>query len=134
MASKNRRSVTLERSVEAGEPTEDDITDSYVHVQVGGGRREPSPAVVTPTRLRSKITATGRDIGLIRDASFCRSQMLPPVTPPQLTTEMDIDNPFLSEPLVHSLNVPFNSVAQESTTVGPPSRSTHKNICDQGAW
>jgi len=118
MASKNRRSVTLERSAEAGEPTEDNsITNSYVHVQVGGSRWEPSPVVVMPTRLRSKITATGRDIGLIRDPSFLRSQMLPLVTPPQLTPEMDIDNPFLSDPLIHSLNVPFHSVAQELTTV-----------------
>jgi len=133
MASKNRRSVTLERSAEAGEPTENDsITDSYVHVQVGGSRREPSPVVVTPTRLRSKITATGRDIGLIRDASFRRSQMLPPVTPPQLTPEMDIDNPFLSDPLIHSLNAPFHSVAQESTTVRP--LSTNKKNCDRGVW
>ena len=97
MASKKKWSVTLEHSVEPGEPTEDDITDSYVHVQVGGGRWEPSPIIVMPTHLRSKITATGKDIGLIRDATFHRSQMLPLATPLQLTAEMDIDNPFLSE-------------------------------------
>ena len=134
MASKKRWSVTLEHSVEPGEPTKDDITDSYVHVQVGGGRREPSPIIVTPTHLRSKITATGKDIGLIQDATFRRSQMLPPATPSQLTAEMDIDNPFLSEPLMHSPNVPFNGVAQELTTVRPPSRSTNKKISDQGVW
>ena len=70
MASKKRWSVTLEHSVESGEPTEDNITDSYVHVQVSGGCQEPSPIVVMPTCLRSKITATGKDIGLIQDVTF----------------------------------------------------------------
>ena len=70
MASKKRWSVTLEHSVEPGEPTKDDITGSYVHVQVSGGCRELSPIVVMPTRLHSKIMATGKDIGLIRDMTF----------------------------------------------------------------
>lgn len=64
------RSGTLEHSMEVDSFTEADnisalSTDDYIQVQVGGGRREPTPVIVTPTRLRQKIKATGRDTGLV---------------------------------------------------------------------
>jgi len=139
MTSKDRRSATLEHPVKAASLTEaDDIpafsTNDYVHVQVSGGRRELTPPViVTPTRLRQRIKATGRDTGLVRDASFRRSQLLPPVTLPQTTAEINVDDdPFLSEPIMQPLKVPSNGGAQQSTTIQPPSRSTNVSVCDQG--
>jgi len=70
MSSKDRRSATLPHSMEAASLTDaDDVhalsTDDYVHVQVGGGCWVSPPVIVTPTRLRQRIKATGRDTGLI---------------------------------------------------------------------
>ena len=141
MTSKERRSATLERSIKAASLTEaDDMptfsTDDYVHVQVGGGRRELSPPViVTPMCLCQRIKATSRDTGLVRDASFRQSQLLPPVTPPHTSTDMQMDDdPFLSEPIMQLLEVPSNGGAQQSTAVQPPSRNTNVSICGQGMW
>jgi len=139
MTSKDRQSATLEHPIEAASLTEaDDIptfsTNDCVHVQVGGGRQELTPPVIiTPTRLHQRIKATGRDTGLVQDASFRQSQLLPPVTLPQTTTEINVDNdPFLSESIMQPLKVPSNGGAQQSTTIQPPSRSTNVSVCGQG--
>ena len=52
----------------------------YMQEQYGGGRRHESPLVeLTPTRLRSTIKATHRDVGVVRDAAIRRqeTQLLP---------------------------------------------------------
>jgi hypothetical protein len=54
-------------------------------VQVGGGRRAAStPPPITPTRLRSKMTPTAKDSGLIGTAAARRAQ---------LTMAQDADGP-----------------------------------------
>ncbi|KAI5999187.1 hypothetical protein EDD15DRAFT_2193869 [Pisolithus albus] len=84
-----RQSGTLECSTEMDVFAESDT-------QIGGGCREPSPVIVTPTRLRQKIKATGRDTGLVREASFRRSQLPKPATPPSASKDTTIDDdPFL---------------------------------------
>ncbi|KAI6104056.1 hypothetical protein EDD16DRAFT_245589 [Pisolithus croceorrhizus] len=98
------RSGTLEHSMEVDSFTEADnisalSTDDYIQVQVGGGCREPTPVIVTPTHLQQKIKATGRDTGLVRDASFRRSQLPKQVTLLPATKETCTDDdPFLSQP------------------------------------
>ncbi|KAF8425355.1 hypothetical protein L210DRAFT_877870, partial [Boletus edulis BED1] len=47
----------------------------YVAEQVGGSHRSHSPAIQTPTRLRTRIKATARDNGLIRGAQDRRARM-----------------------------------------------------------
>ena len=125
MPSNNRRSATQEGSVETDPLTEPDdmssSSDNYVHVQLGGRRRQLSPPViVTPTHLRPRIKATGRDTGLVRDATFRRSQLVTQAAPPQAITDTGDDNPFLSEPLMQQLKMSSNDVAQQLTTIQPP--------------
>jgi len=128
MLSKDRQSATLPHSMEAAS-----LTDDYVHVQVSGGHRVLPPVIVTPTCLCQRIKATGRDTGLVQDASFWRSQLFTPVTPPQTSTENNIDDdPFLSEPILQPLKVPSNAGAQPPTTIQPPSRSMNISVCNQG--
>ncbi|KIK16567.1 hypothetical protein PISMIDRAFT_15735 [Pisolithus microcarpus 441] len=94
-------------------------SDDYLQVQVGGGRREPSPIIVTPTRLHQKIKATGRDASLVRDASFHRSQLPKQATPlPTSKETTTCDNPFLSP----SNSEPFRDTAP-SVAKGPPKSS-----------
>ncbi|KAG0706005.1 hypothetical protein DFH29DRAFT_1077381 [Suillus ampliporus] len=49
----------------------------YVHEQLGGGRRQATPPELTPTRLRSKIRATSRDAGVVKEASIRQAHQLP---------------------------------------------------------
>jgi hypothetical protein len=49
----------------------------YVHKQLGGGRRQSSPPELTPTRLRSRIRATSRDAGIVKEASIRRAHQQP---------------------------------------------------------
>ncbi|KAG1835365.1 hypothetical protein DFJ58DRAFT_847448 [Suillus subalutaceus] len=45
----------------------------YVEEQFGGGRRyEAPPAELTPSRLRTRLKATVRDVGIVKDASARR--------------------------------------------------------------
>jgi hypothetical protein len=45
----------------------------YMQEQYGGGRRCATPPVeLTPSRLRTKLKATSRDVGLVKGASICR--------------------------------------------------------------
>ncbi|KAG1873296.1 hypothetical protein C8R48DRAFT_669895 [Suillus tomentosus] len=45
----------------------------YIEEQFGGGRRyEPPPVELTPSRLRTKIKATARDVGVVKGASARR--------------------------------------------------------------
>lgn len=96
-----RQSGTLECSTEMDAFAESDSvslysSDDYVQAQIGGGRCEPSPVIVTPMRLRQKIKATGRDTGLVQEASFRRSQLPKPATPPSASKDTTIDDdPFL---------------------------------------
>ncbi|KAH7905410.1 hypothetical protein BJ138DRAFT_1230018 [Hygrophoropsis aurantiaca] len=54
----------------------DDGIDFRPSLQVGGGRRYISPPVeVTPTRLRTRIRATERDTGIVREAESRRAQL-----------------------------------------------------------
>jgi len=77
--------------------------DDFVIVQVGGGRREPSPApATTPMRLRQKIKATTKDTGLVREASHRRSHMSPIETAIGDCQNADDVNPFLSEPNIQA--------------------------------
>ena len=78
--------------------------DDFIIVQVGGGRREPSPPmVVTPTRLHQRIKPTTRNTGLVRDASFHHSYMTPTKSSVEDTPTTDNDdNPFLSEPTIQT--------------------------------
>ncbi|KAJ8579322.1 hypothetical protein M405DRAFT_848307, partial [Rhizopogon salebrosus TDB-379] len=54
--------------------------EDFIQEQYGGGRRHESPPVeLTPTRLRSTIKATRRDIGIVREAAIRRQgTQLPP--------------------------------------------------------
>ncbi|KAG2745360.1 hypothetical protein P692DRAFT_20670950, partial [Suillus brevipes Sb2] len=43
--------------------------------QVGGGRRQLTPVIETPTKLRTHIKATNRDGGLVKEASVRRARL-----------------------------------------------------------
>jgi len=110
MSSNNRRSATQEGSVETDPLTEPDdmssSSDNYVHVQLGGGRRQLSPPViVAPMCLCPRIKATGQDTGLIQDATFRQSQLVTQAAPPQVITDTGDDITFLSEPLMQQLKM-----------------------------
>ncbi|KAI6112820.1 hypothetical protein F5141DRAFT_1214134 [Pisolithus sp. B1] len=81
---------------------------------------EPLPIIVTPTLfVHQKIKATGKDTGLVRDASFCRSQLPKQATPlPTNKETTTCDNPFLSPPN----NEPFCDVVP-SVAKGLPNSS-----------
>ncbi|KAG1901131.1 uncharacterized protein F5891DRAFT_1187823 [Suillus fuscotomentosus] len=49
----------------------------YVYEQLGGGRRQATPPELTPTRLRSRIRATLRDAGVVKQASIRRAHQQP---------------------------------------------------------
>jgi hypothetical protein len=56
----------------------------YVLQQSGGGRRHQSPPVeLTPTRLRSTLKVTSRDVGVVKDASMRRQVYQFPSPPAQ---------------------------------------------------
>lgn len=47
----------------------------YIQEQYGGGRRLKTPPVeLTPTRLRSRIKATQRDVGIVKEAAIRRQE------------------------------------------------------------
>ncbi|KAH0828948.1 hypothetical protein J3R83DRAFT_2376 [Lanmaoa asiatica] len=46
----------------------------YSQTQLGGGRRQPSPVIETPTKLRTKLKPTARDGGLVSGAQSCRAK------------------------------------------------------------
>ncbi|KAG1861007.1 hypothetical protein C8R48DRAFT_774269 [Suillus tomentosus] len=57
----------------------------YVEEQFGGGRRyELPPVELTPSRLRTKLKATARDVGIVKDASARRQAYQNPSPEPQL--------------------------------------------------
>ena len=121
------RSETLERAMETDSFTEvgDTSTDDYIHVQVGGGRREPTPVIVTPTRLRQNIKAMGKDTGVVRDAALRRSQLPKSVTPSQVSN----DDPFLSEPLAIS-----NGTTQQPRIILPTSGNAKATVHNEGVY
>jgi len=138
MASENRRSATLDSSMDVdmstgAYDTSMSTTDDYVHVvqpQVGGGRWAPSsPVIVTPTRtLCPRIKAMSKDAGLVRDAAVRRRQLPTPVPLPHSSGEANLDdNPFLSEPIVQ----PSGGARQPSPSL-PLSGSTKNNDHQQG--
>ncbi|KAG1857648.1 hypothetical protein C8R48DRAFT_674628 [Suillus tomentosus] len=49
----------------------------YVYEQLGGGCRQATPPELTPTRLRSRIRATSRDAGVVKQASIRRAHQQP---------------------------------------------------------
>ncbi|OAX32650.1 hypothetical protein K503DRAFT_805048 [Rhizopogon vinicolor AM-OR11-026] len=56
-------------------------TNDFAYEQFGGGGRYESPAVeLTPSRLRSRLKATSRNVGLVKDASVRRQAFQPPTT------------------------------------------------------
>lgn len=56
--------------------------DDFIHEQFGGGRRHLSPLPeLTPTRLRTNIKATSRDVGIAREANIRRQAH--PIPSPQ---------------------------------------------------
>lgn len=57
--------------------TESSIGESVDHLeeQVGGGRYVSPPCEQTPTRLRTHIKPTNRDVGLVKEASMRRRAM-----------------------------------------------------------
>ena len=61
MASENRQNTAdysedVGRTLPGAYDMSPSLTDDYVHIQVGGGRRAPSSTIVTPTRtLRPRI-------------------------------------------------------------------------------
>jgi len=89
--------------------------DDFMLVQVGGGRREPSPAPeMTPMQLRQKIKATTRDTGIVREASFRRSHL--PLVEPSTEGIQNADdvNPFLSEPVNQTASKTDTSLTSKS--------------------
>jgi hypothetical protein len=62
------------------------IMNDYIHEQLGGGRRHQSPPVeLTPTRLRSNIKTTSRDVGIVKEAAIRRQVYQFPSPPTQST-------------------------------------------------
>ena len=64
--------------------------------QIGGGRRPASPPPEqTPTRLCSRVKATERDTGLVRDAGTRRERLLHalPTSDPAPSTRGEGDEP-----------------------------------------
>ena len=53
-------------------PQSDNLADTFVPGQVGGGHHRPSPPTIeTPTRLRAHVKPTVRDTGLVQQAEHC---------------------------------------------------------------
>ncbi|KAH7905363.1 hypothetical protein BJ138DRAFT_1230325 [Hygrophoropsis aurantiaca] len=70
--------------------------DFQPSLQLGGGRRYISPPVeVTPTRLRTRIKATERDVGIVRDAEGRRARLVDKETSEPLSGEDVV--PFYEE-------------------------------------
>jgi hypothetical protein len=59
------------------DPDHSELRGEILEEQVGGGRRYMSPPVEhTPTKLRSHIKATDRDVGLVKEASLHRAMLV----------------------------------------------------------
>ena len=74
-----------------------DPNNDYVEAQTGGGKRVDSPPALTPTRLRTSIKATERDIGVISKAQLRRTQHTNRSTS-IMETANPPDNPLLDSP------------------------------------
>ena len=74
-----------------------DPNNDRVEAQSGGGKRVDSPPALTPTRLRTSIKATERDIGVISKAQLRRTQHTNRSTSIMETADPP-DNPLLDSP------------------------------------
>ncbi|KAG2341919.1 hypothetical protein BDR05DRAFT_414096 [Suillus weaverae] len=70
----------------------------YIQEQYGGGRRPKTPPVeLTPTRLRSRIKATQRDVGIVKEAAIRRQAN--PFPPNVLTSPSEHPEPAPAHPI-----------------------------------
>jgi hypothetical protein len=90
----------------------------YIQEQYGGGRRHESPPVeLTPTRLRSMIKTTQRDIGVVREAAIRRQGT-------QLSSDAPVDALVHSE-TVHPIHDASVAGGKASSSSLPSSKSRH---------
>ncbi|KAG1889578.1 hypothetical protein F4604DRAFT_1674176 [Suillus subluteus] len=90
------------------------VQEGYVQEQFGGGRYKDTPAELTPSRLRSTIKPTSRDVGIARDAAIRRQAAC---APSDRTT-----NSFISNSMHSILNSHHNSPLVEDVPAQHPVR------------
>ena len=96
----------------------------YSHQQSGGGRRHQSPPVeLTPTRLRSTLKVTSRDVGVVKDASMRRQVYQFPSSPtqgsaPRIETSSSSVDDFTTNSDTSSLPLPLPTSRRTSPFAG----------------
>lgn len=98
-----------------------DLSGDCVEVQFGGGGRAVSPPALTPTRLRTSIKATERDVGVISKAQLRRTQHTNRPRPIVEPTDASVDdNPFLDSPKIRSASELFPRTEVDAFFRTPP--------------
>lgn len=95
--------------------------EDYLEEQVGGGRYVSPPIEQTPTRLRTRIKPTNRDIGLVKEASMRRRAMPVNETPTEGDTHTQADGSLFDEACGQSVLGPQQlPVPATGTLMMPP--------------